>query len=211
MVVTLITHSQAKPFIEYWHYSGCVPTGKNIFFGWWVAGELYAVADYGCGVNPYQAEFLARTTGNSVTNENLVELKRLCRIDPPRDDAYLTMFLGRCHKILSCCGIEYVVSFSDPEHGHDGGIYKAANFRHLGVTNPEIHLIDENGEKRHRRYAYRYARRNKVHVSVAREHLGVKPIKTAPKDRWFLSIGKKRTGTVCDRIKGAGSQFDLFE
>ncbi len=31
-----IVHSIAKPFIERWHYSGCIPTGKNICYGLYV-------------------------------------------------------------------------------------------------------------------------------------------------------------------------------
>jgi hypothetical protein len=44
----------AKPFIEKWHYSQIAPTGKNVFFGWYITdftgtAILYAVADYGIG------------------------------------------------------------------------------------------------------------------------------------------------------------------
>jgi hypothetical protein len=188
MEVRRITHQDAKPFIECWHYSKVVPTGHNIFFGWFFGDEMYAVADYGWGVNPYQASFLSRVTGEDVTMKQLVELKRLCRSEPALEKAYLTMFLSCCHKLLSEDGVAFIVSFSDPEHGHNGGIYKAANFQHLGTTGAEMHLIDKDGVKRHRRYAYRYARRNGIHVREAREALGVTPIKTQPKDRWFLKI-----------------------
>lgn len=85
-------------------------------------------------------------------------------------------------------GYCYIVSFSDPNYGHNGGIYKAANFQHLGKTNPENHAIDSDGIIRHRRYYYRYARRKGITVSQAREELGLKLIKTVPKDRWFIQI-----------------------
>jgi len=197
-----ISIQQARPFIEQWHYSGCVPTGKNIFFGWMSEGidegeayngtlfnePMYAVADYGIGVNPYQASFLSRETGHSVVNGNLLELKRLCRIEPKTDTLPLTAFLSRCHKLLKKRGYSYIVSFSDPMHGHDGGIYRAANFMHLGVTNPEYHTIDNEGNIRHRRYAFRYARRKGIVLEQARIDLGLKRIKTAPKDRWFLAL-----------------------
>ena len=190
--VELISLEESRPFIEKWHYSGVVPTGQNIFFGWYDnTGKLYAVADYGIGVNPYQAPFLSRITGFIVENKNLLELKRLCRVEPKQNKP-LTRFLSLCHKKLKKMGYKYVVSFSDPEEKHNGGIYKAANFLHLGQTNPEMHLIDKDGNKRHRRYAYRHARRNGIHVSKSREILGVSPVKTMPKDRWFLKIAKAR-------------------
>ena len=186
----------AAGFIEHWHYSGCVPTGKNIFFGWFVPGDqtllgesLYAVADYGIGVNPYQAQYLARCTGYEVAEGNLVELKRLCRSEPRLDRFPLTAFLARCHRLLRASGYRYVVSYSDPFHGHSGGIYKAANFQHLGATNAEWHVQDADGVIRHRRYAYRYARRNGVSTAEARQALGLKRVQMPPKDRWFLRIG----------------------
>ena len=182
-----ITIDIARPFIEKWHYSGCVPTGKNIFLGWYTRETLYAVANYGIGVNPYQASFLARETGYEVTKKNLLELKRLCRTEPIMEELPLTAFLSRCHKLLKR-DYSFIVSFSDPSHGHSGGIYRAANFTHLGVTNPEYHTVDKNGNIRHRRYYFRYARRKEITMEQAREELGLQRIKTMPKDRWFLAL-----------------------
>jgi len=194
-----VTIEIARPFIENWHYSRCVPTGKNIFLGWYVKSDalraddlfgdtLYAIADYGIGVNPYQAKFLSKQTGNQITNEELLELKRLCRIEPKLKELPLTAFLSRCHKLLNKQGYKYIVSFSDPMYGHNGGIYKAANFTHLGVTNPEYHVVDNEGNIRHRRYYFRYARRKDISVAQARIDLGLERIKTQPKDRWFIAL-----------------------
>ena len=185
--IRTIELSVARPFIEMWHYSNKVPTGKNIFFGWYINEELYAVANYGIGVNNYQSSFLARVTSENVENNNLLELKRLCRAEPARQ-MYLTQFLSKCHKRLKKLGYKYIISFSDPECGHNGGIYRAANFSHIGKTNAEWHVIDEDGTKHHRRYPYRYAQRNNCTIDEARKELGLKRIKTLPKDRWFLRI-----------------------
>jgi len=88
-IVRKIPHGEAAKFIERWHYSARCPTGKNIFFGWFIQGgddlfgeSLYAVADYGIGVNPHQASFLSVITGKDIENDILLELKRLCRIEP---------------------------------------------------------------------------------------------------------------------------------
>ena len=187
--IEMIGAELAHPFIERWHYSERVPTGKNIFFGWFVGlFELYAVADYGIGINPYQSKFLSKETGESVTNSGLLELKRLCRSEPKQEGYPLTAFLARCHKLLKRRDYEYSVSFSDPSYGHNGGVYKAANFDYLGKTNAEYHVVDQDGNARHRRYPYRYARRNNVTIQEAREELGLERIKTLPKDRWFLRL-----------------------
>ena len=198
----------ARTFIENWHYSRKIPTGKNVFFGWYVGDSLYAVADYGIGVNPFLHEFLTKITQKPVTQSNLYELKRLCRMDPSNPRYPLTKFLSICHKNLRRDhGIRFIVSFSDPEHNRfrdqkdvpysSGGIYKAANFEYLGKTNAEMHVIDEQGITHHRKYAYRYMQRqhakgNAITLNEARQALGVVPIKTEPKDRWFIDLGEPR-------------------
>ena len=198
LVVVELPVGLARPFIERWHYSHRVPTGQNRFFATHLKADatteastmdmfgevLYAVADYGIGVNPYQSAFISEVSGRPLEPAGLVELKRLCRVEPRRDDLPLTRFIAGCHRILRRDGVRCVVAFSDPDEGHDGGIYKAASFDHLGVTNPEMHLVDAAGQVRHRRFAYRHARRNGIHVSKSREILGLERVKTAPKDRW---------------------------
>lgn len=192
MIFAEILHQQAKPFIEKWHYSNCVPTGHNIFFGWFDDNaDLYAVGNYGWGVNPYQESFLSRVTGYTISRENCLELKRLCRREPSIG-VELTGFLSVCHKELRKRGIEYIVSFSDPAYGHCGGIYKAASFRHLGKTNAEMHVVDEAGNPVHRRIAYRHAKRNGISIAESRKILGLTPKKTVPKDRWFKVINPRR-------------------
>lgn len=178
----------AKPFIEKWHYSHVVPTGKNIFFGWWTNECLYAVADFGIGVNAFQASYLSKITGEPVTNSNLLELKRLCRIEPKDDHLPLTHFISLCHKDLKRMGYRYIVSFSDPAHNHSGGIYRASNYQSIGKTNPEVHTVDRNGVVRHRHYYYRYARQHNLTMEQARKELGLTPHKTVPKDRWFYKL-----------------------
>lgn len=183
-----ISRAVAGPFIKRWHYSQSVPTGKNIYFGWFKSAlDLYAVADYGIGVNPYQASFLSRETGIQVDMAGLLELKRLCRREPC-EDVYLSAFLSQCHKVLKSMGYKWIVSFSDPEYGHSGGVYRASNFAHLGKTNAEFHLVDESGQRFHRRYAHRHSERNGCTIEESRKALGVKRIQTAPKDRWFFAL-----------------------
>src|SRR5438477_396436 len=92
MRIREISQAIGKRFVGRWHYSKSVPGGKNIFFGWFIDGELYAVAAYGIGVNPVQAVSLETLTGKPVTKQNLCELKRLCRIEPVKPTCPLTKF-----------------------------------------------------------------------------------------------------------------------
>ena len=138
--VERIDHKTAKVFIEKWHYSRKCPTGLNIFFGAYLDGELYAVADYGMGVNMDKGASLARQTKHPVRFQNVtqawldkppknmniegltvgpvncLELKRLCRQgDKGSAKIPLTRFLAMCHRILKReKGISFIVSYSDP-------------------------------------------------------------------------------------------------
>lgn len=183
-----ISLNDAKQFIETWHYSKIVPAGQNIFFGWFLENDLYAVANYGIGVNTYQSSFLSRQTGFDIKDENLVELKRLCRKEPKKQNFPLTKFLSICHKQLKKMNYKFVVSFSDPEHKHNGGIYKAANFMHLGITRPEIHFVDKNGEFVHRRIPRHHQQKTGISFKEAVKKLQLTAKITKPKDRWFIKL-----------------------
>ena len=178
--ITSLQHKQTKSFVEKWHYSKRIPTGKNISFGLWFGEELYAVIVYGIGVNPYQAKFLKV--------ESVIEIKRMCRSEPKRPyelSRFIRISLKMARKLMH---FEAVVAFADPEQGHEGTVYKATGFTHKGYTNSEWHLIGKDGEKRHRRYAFRMARRNGITVAEARDKLDMKRVKTEPKHRWFLGL-----------------------
>ncbi len=184
--VNKIDHHTAKEWVETWHYSKRYPTGKNIPYGVYNDQELYAVIVYGIGVNPYQAQFLGV--------DRVLEIKRMCRREPAQDYP-LSKLIGVSSKLVfQEFPYDCLVAFADPEYGHEGGVYKASSFELHGKTNAEWHLEDENGDKRHRRYAFRYSRRKDIPLAQAREELGLKRIKTAPKYRWvrYRSLRVKR-------------------
>ena len=171
-------HKDAKAFVETWHYSHRMPTGKNIPFGVSRGGKLYATIVYGIGVNPYQAKFLGVAS--------VLEIKRMCRREP-KEAFELSRFIRLTAKMAQKeYPFDAIVAFADPEQGHEGTVYKAAGFRHEGLSNPEWHLLGADGVQRHRRYAFRYARRKDISVAAAREELGMVRVKTAPKHRWVL-------------------------
>lgn len=181
--ISKITYSQAARFIEKWHYSARMPTGKNICFGLWYGDTIYAVIVYGIGINPYQARFLQV--------DSVLEIKRLARSEP-RLKYPLSRFIAITSRfVFREFHCDCIVAFADPEHGHRGTVYKASGFEFNGVTNAEWHTIDSNGIKRHRRYAFRHARRNGTTIEESREQLGLSRIQTAPKYRW-VKYAKRR-------------------
>jgi len=137
------------------------------------------------------------------TRGNLTILKRLCRkggkddaLDPrsrSRGEIPMTQFLAFCHRVLrEFFGIRCIMAYSDPAAGHDGGIYRAANFVHLGTTKAEQHVQDADGRIMHRRGVYHYRRRCGVEtVAQVRDMLGLSLIMTPPKDRWFIDLSRE--------------------
>lgn len=70
-----------------------------------------------------------------------------------------------------------------------GHIYRAANFKYLGMTDPQMHVVDnKTGEVLHRRKAFRYKQRHGGTIDEARKKLDYDPILTPPKERWFLAL-----------------------
>lgn len=182
-----INHPTAKAWIERWHYSKRIPTGQNISYGLFADGFLCAVIVYGIGVNCYQAKFLGV--------KEVLEIKRMARSEPKF--AYpLSRFIALTMKMVRRhASFDAVVAFADPEEGHAGTVYKAAGFTLEGETNKEWHLIDKDGKKRHRRYAFRFARRNGISVPEARKRLGVKRVQTLAKMRWVKRFGSTSTAS----------------
>ena len=178
--VESVPHRTAKGFVERWHYSKRMPTGKNICFAVWHSAEIYAVVVFGVGVNPYQAAFLG--VGS------VMEIKRMCRSEPKKEFEMSKFIRIALRKVRKTSQIDAVVAFADPEQGHEGTVYKAAGFTHEGMTNAEWHLIGADGERRHRRFAFRKARRENITVGQARASLGLERIQCPPKHRWVLRL-----------------------
>lgn len=176
-IINKIEHKTAKEWIEKWHYSHRIPTGKNISYGLYDNGDLYAVIIYGIGVNAYQAKFLGV--------DSVLEIKRMCRSEPPIKEYPLSRFIAITLRMVRkehpC---QCIVAFADPEQGHEGTVYKASGFVMHGKTNAEWHLVDGDGNKRHRRFAFRHSRRNGISIKESRDALGLERIQTKPKYRW---------------------------
>ncbi len=180
--IRTINQLTAKLWVERWHYSHRIPTGKNLCYGLNVKGKLYAVIVYGIGVNPRQAEFLKV--------HNVIEIKRLCRSEP-RLNYQLSRFIRITARMVAKeMQYDCIVAFADPEYGHEGIVYKASGFLLEGRTNAEWHTVDNEGTVRHRRYAFRYARRNNISIEDARKQLGLSRQQTKAKYRWVLRISK---------------------
>jgi hypothetical protein len=116
---------------------------------------------------------------------------RLARIEPAQNYPLSKLISITSRLVVKQYDLHAIVAYADPMaknpqgREHHGGIYKAAGFEFLGMTNAEWHCIDEAGKVHHRRVAYRRSRTLGITIVEARKQLGLKRFQTKPKYRWL--------------------------
>jgi hypothetical protein len=137
-----------KPFVEQWHYTKSAKVNAQHVFSLMHDGELIGAMIYGLLAMSGQWKRYREYGVNG--EKEIIELRRLCCIDetPKNTESY---FIGRTIKWLKKnTDYKLIVSYADPHHGHEGTIYKASNFQHIGMTMPGK-IIDYNGVRHHDR------------------------------------------------------------
>ncbi len=131
--------NQIRSFVELWHYSHNV-NGITLSqcFALLNGTELIGAMIYG-------KLGMANAWKKYAPHENeVLELRRLCCIDdtPKNTESY---FIGKTLKYLrKHSSAKVVISYADTHYGHEGTIYKAANFKHLGMTNKSRVIVYQN-------------------------------------------------------------------
>jgi len=142
--------------------------------------------------------------------KNCIDIRRMACIDnaPHNSESY---FLGQIIKYISCnTNYDNVLSYSDLTVGHIGTIYKASNFKNIGLTTPTKY-VEWNGKVYHPRslsidrdYSY------KMRIAI---QTGEAVIKTGlQKNIWLYPINKKlrkKTFSI-GRYIDCGPQLSLF-
>ena len=128
--IKICDRKEIKTFIETWHYS------KNI--NGVISDYCFKLIDEDniIGAMIYGKIAMANVWKKYVKNkEHLIELRRLCCIDntPKNTESYFIGFTLRWLKKNT--EIKTVISYADETYNHSGVIYKASNFKHLGMTN----------------------------------------------------------------------------
>ncbi len=142
MIVKAITYSDCKRFCKDWHYSRTCPPGKEYFGLFLIDGVLAGIACYGPPAMRNQAKCYGAD----------LELRRFCCSNDTPPESW---FLGKTLKLLKMKGYKKILSLADPNYGHTGVIYKAANFEYLGLEqgggSRDIYI---DGKKVHSRTAF---------------------------------------------------------
>lgn len=158
----------------------------------------YKKGHMGGGISMCFAMFLnGKLVGGSVLGKprhekkykNCIDIRRMACLDdsPTNSESY---FLGKVIKwITNNTDYNFVLSYSDTTQGHNGTIYKASNFRNIGLTSPTKY-IDWNGIIYHPRSLtidrdYSYRMRQAVSDGEAIIKTGL------PKIIWIYDIKRK--------------------
>ena len=159
-------NSDAESFVKTFHYSGTLARGcKHNYILRGANGKIYGVAMFG---HPVGKNYLAGT----------MECKRFVLMrKAPKNVA--SFFMARCLKDLrQYPEISQIVSYADPEHGHEGTLYKASNFIQMGEQERKGQAIMLAGQK--------------IHLRAAYQKINGVPTKTAQKVQTALKSGKAK-------------------
>lgn len=108
------------PFVTHYHYLGkSLPRGCNKWFVLIIDNKIRGVAAFGIP---------AGRNARAKYGQETLELRRfVLHPDMPKNSG--SWFMSKC---LSQLKEHNILSYSDPAAGHDGVLYRASNFEHLG-------------------------------------------------------------------------------
>jgi hypothetical protein len=95
-------------------------------------------------------------------NNNLgyLELSRFCIHPKYQIKNAASYMLSRFLKMVP--NASKIITFADTTQGHDGTIYRAANFKEDGIVSPSYFYVDELGGRYHKKTIYYHASRMKM-------------------------------------------------
>lgn len=143
-------------FMNTWHYSHSI-NGLNASycFGMYYHDELIGAMIYGKMAmkgqsvkywdDNVQTAFKDGLISYQDADSTVLELRRLACIDDTCRNAE-SYFIGQTIKWLkrNAPTVRIIISYADEQFGHHGVIYKAANFKHVGMTAPgRIIILDK--------------------------------------------------------------------
>jgi hypothetical protein len=134
----------AKFAVTRWHYSKSLPPPPHVRVGVWENGKFIGVVLFSRGAN----NNLLKPYGLKVT-----EGCELARVALSKHETPVTRIISIAINMLRSVnsGLKLVVSFSDPKHGHHGGIYQGGNWLYLGQSSDTTEFLAPDGKIWHGR------------------------------------------------------------
>lgn len=141
--VQLVSRADVREFIEANHYSKSI-NGLMVSYAFALTFENKVV-----GAMLYGKMAMAnawKKYGSSA--DAAIELRRLCLVDDTPKNTESWFIAETLRWIKKNTDVEVIVSYADPNYGHSGIIYRASNFKHIGMT-ASGKVIMHNGKKYH--------------------------------------------------------------
>lgn len=183
MKVALATHAAAKYAVENWHYSKTLPVGRMVICGIWDdAGVFAGVVIFSRGANHNVGDAFR------LSQTQICELTRVATVDG--HNFTVTSAVAAAMRLLrkSNPGIELVISYADPEHGHVGTIYQAGNWFYIGESSSSWQYLYRGAWCHARTFsAPSFAKAKRTAPSFA----GLPKRRSVPKHRYVYPLSRK--------------------
>lgn len=137
------SHEAATFAVMHWHYSKAMPAGKSVKVGVWEDKRFIGVVIFSKGAAPQSH------CPYQIKNTQICELTR---ISLSRHKTPVSKIVSIAIKMLvkQSPNLRLIVSYADPEQGHNGSIYAAGNWIYVGATKPCEHFVNAiTGERIH--------------------------------------------------------------
>lgn len=118
-------HDAAKYAVEHWHYSHSMPVSKLVKVGVWESDKFIGCVIFGGGTS--------KNFGSAygLQSKGICELTRVALNEHKTPVSRIVSIAVKLLKKQSP-GLRLIVSFADPQEGHNGGIYQAMNWVYVG-------------------------------------------------------------------------------
>jgi len=169
------TTCEIKKIIRYEHYLGTIPPHKLILTAQ-VNGIIAGIAIFGQGANKNMPK-------------DCWELTRLC-VPYYVVGPFTIKFLNMCIDYIKINHpeIKQLISYADPNVGHDGAVYRMSGWKKEGYTNPSYcYFNTETNQLKHKSYCRRIKEIDKTELELAKER-GLIKINLLPKKKYSLSL-----------------------
>ena len=170
------------------HYAKRLPS-ISYSFGLFKDKELVGVCTYGIPAS----DQLLRCCGDGY-KQIAFELNRLIKNDGLGKNTQ-SYFVAQTFKLLPKPII--IISYSDPNNGHNGYTYQSLNFLYTGKVGGTSEYEFNNKQIHARHMNKNWFKKNKLHYNCLItfnknfERIGGRVIKTKPKNRYIMFLGSK--------------------
>jgi hypothetical protein len=189
------THEAAKYACENWHYSKCLPVGKLVKVGAWENEKFIGVVIFGRGAN-----------NNMLKPFRLLQDQgcELVRIALTRHSSPVSKILSLAIKFLTKQSpeLKLIVSYSDADQDHHGGIYQATNWIYDGLKNAgTMGAFIINGKKTHPKSVH--SKGIKQTIEAVKKHLDPNAtiFKTKGKHRYLMPLDNETRKSIMPLAK----------